>query len=217
MVESHFLAEDFAATGIPVAFLQGPELEEFASEHQEGRFAIIVLDAGAVRLLEHAGAVRSSKLQDMRGSVILELMKQLPLPVETPLSQAQLEVEARERLVREFGVLTSSEVSHLGGGSDRNPYARAQRWRREGRVFALDLRGKQKYPAFQFDLTRGEPRPAIGEVLKRTQSILDGWQTAMWFIAPNSWLDERRPVDLLDSEPRAIVDAAEHLGKESGY
>lgn len=217
MYESPDLAEDFAATGIPLAFLEAEDLEEFAAHHRTGRFAVLVLDQGSARLLERVGLSRSHQLQDLRGKVVIDLLQQLPLPVGSSLTQARLEVEAREEALREFGAFTSTEVSRLSGVTDKNPYARAQRWRREGRVFAVDFQGRLIYPAFQFDVDRGEPRPVLQEILAHAGSSLDGWQTAVWFTSPNGWLDDQRPVDLLDSEPESVVEASSHVAEESGY
>jgi uncharacterized protein (DUF2384 family) len=40
------------------------------------------------------------------------------------------------------------------------------------------------------------------------RSGLSDWQSALWFATPTSWLDDRRPVDLLDTDPAAIESAA---------
>jgi uncharacterized protein (DUF2384 family) len=34
------------------------------------------------------------------------------------------------------------------------------------------------------------------------------WQMALWFTTPSPWLDGRRPVDLLHSDPEAVLRAA---------
>jgi hypothetical protein len=39
---------------------------------------------------------------------------------------------------------------------------------------------------------------------------LDGWEIALWFTTASGWLDDRRPVDLLDEDPAEIVAAAGH-------
>ena len=37
---------------------------------------------------------------------------------------------------------------------------------------------------------------------------LGDWQAALWFTSPTGWLDDRRPVDLLDEDPAAVEAAA---------
>jgi hypothetical protein len=42
----------------------------------------------------------------------------------------------------------------------------------------------------------------------RANGQVSDWQAALWFVAANGWLGGRRPVDLLDAEQDAVVDAA---------
>jgi hypothetical protein len=75
-----------------------------------------------------------------------------------------------------------------------------------GKVFSILFDGTDLYPAFQF--RHGETRPEVGRVLERFGGKLSAWQIAFWFVAENGWLDGKRPVDLLDSQPSAVVEAA---------
>jgi uncharacterized protein (DUF2384 family) len=43
---------------------------------------------------------------------------------------------------------------------------------------------------------------------------VSAWQAALWFVGPNGWLGSRRPVDLLESEPDAVVAAARREADE---
>lgn len=123
------------------------------------------------------------------------------------LRQTKRNVDAREALLNEFGVLTSEEVHDLAGSRAGNKSAMATRWRKEGRIFAIDHRGRTYFPAFQFD-NAGRPLPAIAKVIEHLGADETGWQLALWFITNNGWLGGRRPVDLLESEPEAVVDVA---------
>ena len=64
------------------------------------------------------------------------------------------------------------------------------------------------FPAFQFDAAV-QPRPAIATALTHLRAAgLSDWQQALWFNTGTGWLDDRRPVDLLDADPTAVVVAA---------
>jgi hypothetical protein len=38
--------------------------------------------------------------------------------------------------------------------------------------------------------------------------VFDGWSMAVWYLQQNIWLDNRRPIDLLDRNPAAVLAAA---------
>ena len=70
------------------------------------------------------------------------------------------------------------------------------------------------YPGFQLD-PEGRPRPVVADVLSHLSQLdTTPWQQALWFMAANGWLDGRRPVDLLDDQPGAVVSAAEAAVRE---
>jgi hypothetical protein len=124
--------------------------------------------------------------------------------------QALRNAEARQELLDEFGVLGSKEVARLAGSTAKNRSATVSRYLATDQVFAIEHRGSRYYPAFQFD-ANGRPRPVIGQVLLALQPYgLDGWEIALWFTTASGWLNDRRPVDLLDEDPAEIVAAAGH-------
>ena len=88
-----------------------------------------------------------------------------------------------------------------------NRAALANRWRREGRIFAVIYDGRITFPGFQFGAD-GRPLPIVAEVLRVFGADSSAWQTALWFAGANGWLDGARPVDLLASEPARVAEAA---------
>jgi len=138
------------------------------------------------------------------------------IPVASPavVLQARRNAEARAALLAEFGALTASQVAELSGSEAKNRSALAGRWRREGRLVAVEHQGTVYYPAFQFD-EDGKPRPIVESVLDHlADPHVTSWQQALWFTTANGWLDARRPVDLLESEPEAVVAAARETLRE---
>jgi hypothetical protein len=123
--------------------------------------------------------------------------------------QARRNAKARRELLEEFPALTSSEVADAASSRAANRASLANRWRDEGRVFAIRVGDQQLYPAFQFD-EDGRPLPGIGAALEHLRGgELNDWQTALWFASPTGWLGGRRPVDLLREGPDAVVGAAQ--------
>jgi hypothetical protein len=137
------------------------------------------------------------------------MLPEAPLPSAPAVLQARRNAEARASLIQEFGVLTSSQVAELAGSRATNRAALANRWKQEGLIFAVPYQGSEVFPAYQFD-EDGRPRPVIAQVLATLGRQSKGWELALWFTGANGWLDqEKRPVDVLQSTPQDVAQAAE--------
>jgi hypothetical protein len=75
-------------------------------------------------------------------------------------------------------------------------------------VFAFDWRGSLWLPLFQFHEPEMFVKPASRRVLSELADVFDGWSMAVWYLQQNIWLDNRRPIDLLDRNPAAVLAAA---------
>jgi hypothetical protein len=133
----------------------------------------------------------------------------LAIPTPATVLQARRNAAARTALVEEFGALRSHEVADLAESRASNRAALANRWRASNRVVAVPVGDELLYPGFQFT-NEGKAHPAVGAALEalRSDPHTTDWQAALWFASPTSWLEGRRPVDLLDSDPDAVIDAA---------
>lgn len=161
------------------------------------------------RLLLKASAARKERVE----SLIEAMVPRVLVPSPVAVLQARRNAEAREALVQEFGVLTSTEVAELAGSQAKNRAALANRWKQERRIFSVQHQGATVFPGYQFD-TAGRPRPVIAEVVERLGSQSSEWELALWFVAETGWLSGRRPVDLLDRDPRAVAEAASREAAE---
>lgn len=107
---------------------------------------------------------------------------------------------ARKAFLKEFGSSWSGKAEH-------------EVWEREGRIFTVDHEGTKHVPRFQFD-EKGQPRPAVAGVIRALGGKTSNWGLALWLTANSGWLGGRRPVDLLNSEPERVVQAAESEASE---
>ncbi len=88
----------------------------------------------------------------------------------------------------------------------------ADNWRKRRQVFALPhpekaARGRDVYSAFQF--VDHKPIKAIYAIREAFGDAKAPWKLALWFTSNNGWLPRSaRPVDLLESNPQAVIDAA---------
>jgi hypothetical protein len=106
--------------------------------------------------------------------------------------------------------LSAEQIGRLRDPHARNPHAAANRWRTERKVFAVSKGGVQWFPRYAFDEAL-DPHPAVARVM----AVLDGWspyRLATWFESTNGHLGGRRPRDVVQAEPDAVVAAArEHV------
>ena len=75
-------------------------------------------------------------------------------------------------------------------------------------VFGFEWRSTIWIPMFQFDLHDLSVKPSARMVLAELGDGFDGWARAAWFAQPNSWLQCRKPVDLMDKELNQVLSAA---------
>jgi hypothetical protein len=128
-------------------------------------------------------------------------------PLDTAdATQIAWSTRARAEALAEFGALTEAQIGNTRGGQVARPIGSATRWLDEARVFAVDGPDGKLFPAFQFN--DGEPRPVVAKVLSALAGRLRGWEILMWFTASSGHLEGPRPVDLLDVNPEAVVEAA---------
>lgn len=133
-------------------------------------------------------------------------------PPAATIEQARRNAETRARFLRKHEALEAEQVHALFGSKAKNKAALAARWRAEGKVFAVEHSGDLLYPAFQFD-EGGRPRPIIGKVLAALGPHVGPWQVALWFVSPNGWLDGARPIELMDTEPDRVLEAARDVAE----
>ncbi|HEY4593143.1 MAG TPA: hypothetical protein VIJ61_12090, partial [Thermoanaerobaculia bacterium] len=139
--------------------------------------------------------------------LIQAMLPEGPPPTPPAVLQARRNAEAREELISELGLLSSSDVAARAGSKAKNKAALANRWRQEGRIFSVPHQGGTYYPAFQFD-EEGQPYEVVAEVVKSVGMKLTDWGLALWFTGRYGSLGDRRPVDLLATEPERVVAAA---------
>ncbi|HEX3129451.1 MAG TPA: phasin family protein [Thermoanaerobaculia bacterium] len=148
-----------------------------------------------------------------KDALIEAMLPKSALPTAPAVLQARRNAAARLEMISEFGLLSSSEVAELAGSRSANRAALANRWKQEGRLFTVTHRGETRYPGFQFD-REGQPLAAVAQVLKSLGRQSSEWELALWFTASNGWLGARRPVDLLEREPEAVIEAARREAEE---
>jgi hypothetical protein len=92
----------------------------------------------------------------------------------------EMQKNAAEAILGGTEWLIAADIARLTKRSKSNPNALANRWKNEGKVFAIRYEGVERYPRYAFN-DRLEPLPVIAEVLQ-----LFGKDTDPWKLPPGS-------------------------------
>ena len=102
--------------------------------------------------------------------------------------------------------LTAQAVGKRHDPDATDPQAVTNQWKKEARIFAVELAGQPLYPAYLFDET-GTPIPEVAEIL----GVFAGYsplRIASWFESTSGMLHGKRPREAMTSDSRAVVAAA---------
>lgn len=176
-------------------------------EHLTPRSERILSKMASRRLAERKAEAPAVDMDEL-----IDTMMPSSIPTAPAVLQARRNVAARVALIEEAGLLTSAEVADINRSRAANRAALANRWKSGGRIFSVNEGGRELFPGFQFG-PDGRPREPVTQAVEALGGA-HGWQTALWFTAANGYLGGRRPLDVLDSEPQAVVEAARHEADE---
>ena len=169
------------------------------------------------------GRLLSLKTDQARERKLEELVEFLagqmvvPSPVDTQMAQR---IAARyARVLGEFGFVTAEELAEANQSRASNRNALADNWKKRHQVFAVrhrDEHGRTRevFPLFQFEDSK--PIKPVQSVLEAFGQRKAPWKLALWFTSNNGWLPKHaRPVDLLEANPSAVIQAAQRDATES--
>jgi hypothetical protein len=210
---------EFAALGIEP--LAGParEIGERLKLGDDGQIVAFRLEhAGKGVASAFAETVRLiapmifRKLADRETATLEKLIDALVPTVSPPehmLTEARMNAEARIAVLQSAEWISAARLSKIAGFSGQNASAQPNKWKREGRIFALRQDGSDLYPGYALD-PNAQYRPVRGlaPVLKVFGDVMDSWDIAIWFASANSFLGGAAPKDLLISAPDRVLAAA---------
>ncbi|MHB8313395.1 MAG: hypothetical protein ACYDD0_08870 [Candidatus Dormibacteria bacterium] len=107
-----------------------------------------------------------------------------------------------------YGLLRAAELADTAGSGSRNRSEYASALRRAGRLLGVRRGRRMMFPGFQFD-EHLRPRRGIEKVLSVFREA--GWSAesvALWFTAPNGYLDDEEPAVVLARDPSLVAEEA---------
>ena len=133
------------------------QLSEAVKAALEGDGDVVVtIDSGKLSDERELGSARRPTTDD----VTRRLLPEFPVATPGQAVQAQRNAEARLELLDEFGAFTSDQISERRSNA-KNVHALANRWKNEGRVFAVEHGGQWLYPGFRIDLPTLTPKAVV--------------------------------------------------------
>lgn len=147
--------------------------------------------------------------QQEKVSKLIEALLPEMAPSRSALIQAGMQAEAKTKVLESGDYLRAAEVAKLAGYSESNPSAQTSKWKRDKTIFSVEMNGVDYFPFFALNPEKSyKPYSVVGEVLDVFQDTKSGWNMAFWFAGLNSFLDDRRPQDLLATKPALVIAAA---------
>lgn len=197
-------------------------------DHEDGarKFVLEIKDEAASKtllaslpLLERLLLEKSVQVRERRLEQMVDFMtEQMVVPSDTDLKMAKRLAARHAKTLNDFGFYTAEQLAEANGSQAATRTALVDNWRKRRQVFAVPhpqktARDRDVYPAFQFK--DHKPIKAVQAVIKAFGEHKAPWKLAMWFTSNNGWLpNSAKPVELLISNARAVIDAAQRDSAE---
>jgi hypothetical protein len=113
---------------------------------------------------------------------------------------------------------SSTQVSEVLSPSGKGHRSLAQNRRRSNKLLAIPIDDNQyRFPKFQIDEARHKIRPIVAYANQLLECNEDPWGTLDWWYTEDESLDDRRPVDMLETGEltEELVDFAVKLSQQA--
>ena len=161
--------------------------------------------------------LKSSTDVDMLQSLLVngDALAQLIQPICDPLAAARLRgARQRQEILSSPDMLSAQQVAELLGISRQAVDLK----RKNGQLLVLEGGGRgYKYPAWQFE--EGQVITGLVDILRRLVDI-SPWLQYRFLTRPDSWLQDRTPIEALKAGELAAVQAAASryaAGEQGGH
>jgi len=160
----------------------------------------------AVVLLLNAGQTRMFAQADQ----LAELVTQLTEPDLGLIEERMQRLKTVKEMLDHGEWLTAEMLNRLQPDPPPNKSHPTSDWKRRGRIFSVNIGGKEYFASYQFDALY-QPLPIIKDILKAFGPVADSWKIAAWFHFPNGWIAETGRNTLLPLAPKDALDRRDDL------
>jgi len=125
------------------------------------------------------------------------------------MDDAALQFATIDRVCSRFGGLVSGDTLAMAMREFRDqPISTLARWIVDRTVIALHWQGHVLLPMFQFDPLDMSPRSDVRDIAQALAAMHSDWDVALWFAQPNARLDGATPIDVIERDFPAVLQAA---------
>ena len=125
------------------------------------------------------------------------------------MDDAALQFATIDRVCGRFGGLVGGDAMAMAMREFRDqPISTLARWIVDRTVISLDWHGHVMLPMFQFDPIDLSPRSDVQSVAQALAATHPNWDVALWFAQPNALLDGEIPIDVIEHDFAAVMQAA---------
>jgi hypothetical protein len=125
------------------------------------------------------------------------------------MDDAALQFATIDRVCNRFGGLVSGDTMAMAMRKFRDqPISTLARWIVDRTVISLDWHGHVMLPMFQFDPFDMSPRSDVHDIAQALAATHADWDIALWFAQPNALLDGEIPIDVIEHDFAAVMQAA---------
>lgn len=105
------------------------------------------------------------------------------------------------------GMLSDDELQCLHIGNQTQMALGIALMNRE--LMAIKWRHRLWLPVFQFNLKTWQVEPNVSVAVTELFPVMQGFDLIEWFLTPNAWLEDQRPVDVPETERQRVQQAAQ--------
>ena len=109
---------------------------------------------------------------------------------------------------RSGGLARGSEVAMRAANRRLDGMAWLEDCLQRRMLISLDWHSGLWLPLFQFDRSDMSLREDVRGPCSELSGVMDGWELALWFVRPQCLLHHCSPLDVLDTQPELVLDAA---------
>ena len=112
------------------------------------------LRSEVIKILQEMAPLVANQIERKRHDNVRRVIDALTegvAPRQVDLRQARMQANAIQVVLKGAEWLTAAEIGKLGGFSQSNPAAPANRWKNEGKIFAVEHGGQDHFPRYALD------------------------------------------------------------------
>ncbi|XTZ40544.1 integrase [Salmonella enterica] len=184
------------------------DLGKINDRHTDFDETIKVAMNAAVNAVIASMGIKAPSEETDKTSLLMEEAKSVDRDDIHPDRAQRMREQLNARILADSVWLSAKDLSVKAQFSNTNPSAGPNRWKAAGRIFALQINGKDKYPEYALD-EGYRPMPIVKQVIALFGEKKTPWGLAIWFGSANGWLGGKKPKDVLKTMPKQVLQAAQ--------